>query len=97
MRGVTNALPAGGGLKVIAEGMISKGQTVTLPSRAAFVFIATSVLMGSVKMYEFVVAVRGWAPSESSDGEYTIGLSADGRTLTDSSSSSSQKKYVAYG
>lgn len=39
MRGVTNAVPAGGGLKVIAEGTVVGSQTIDLPAPAKIAYV----------------------------------------------------------
>ena len=98
MRCESNAVPAAGrGLKVIASGTIRAEQSVTLPGAAAFAFLVPDVFAGSSDMTNFVIAIADNVKYETSGGEYAASLSKNGRTFTDSSSNSSQHRYLAFG
>ena len=101
MRGTTNAVPAGGGLKVIASGQLSAASsatTVTLPQPAQLVIVcaysaedvgnsAVIVREGRFSNYYIMMTNGG-------QGEYR--LSQDGLTITYRALKSGGY-YVAFG
>lgn len=101
MRGTTNAVPAGGGLKVIASGQLSAASsatTVTLPQPAQLVIVCAHI---AEDVGNSAVIVRGGRFSNyyimmtnGDGGEYR--LSQDGLTITYRALTSGAY-YVAFG
>ena len=77
MRGVTNALPAGGGLRVIASGSNYPAREISLPQAATLILMADAVNLMSGTTYitypgQIVKPVDG----------LTVSLSSNGKTIT---------------
>lgn len=84
MRGETNSAPTGGGLKVVASGVLS-GSTTSIPSAADFV-------IASYAGEDYIAVYVG---ETTSGGE--LELSADGLTITTHAAFPSRWQYTAYG
>lgn len=100
MRGVTNAAPAGGGLKVIAEGAGSIGRdnskTVTLPAPAKVVIVSFNPNIS--EHCEVATVLPNDYMNRISD--FSASLFPDGMTLrlnSISASSAAQYEYLALG
>ena len=101
MRGTTNAVPAGGGLKVIASGQLSAASsatTVTLPQPAQLVIVCTyssedvgnsAVIVREGRFSNYYIMM-----TNGGKGEYR--LSQDGLTITYRALKSGGY-YVAFG
>ena len=101
MRGSTNAVPAGGGLKVIASGQLSAASsatTVTLPQPAQLVIVCAHM---AEDVGNSAVIVRGGRFFSdyimmTNDGRGEYRLSQDGLTITYRALTSGAY-YVAFG
>lgn len=98
MQGITNAAPAGGGLKIIAEGtgsIVREGsETVTLPAPAKVVIAS---LNRNTSEYCEVATVL---PNDYMNqiGNFSVRLFPDGMTLRlDNTSTAAQYEYLALG
>lgn len=81
MQGITNAAPAGGGLKVIAEGSGSTGGSaqVDLPSPAKLAAVTVVSRSDSATKTDAVLVMPGY--TLFANGTETVSLSLDGETL----------------
>ena len=81
MRGVTNAAPTGGGLKVVAEGSGSTGSSaqVDLLSPAKLAVVTVVSRSNSTSKTDVVLVMPGY--TLFANGTDTVSLSSDGETL----------------
>ena len=98
MRGFTNAAPAGGGLKIIAEGTGSIGregsETVTLPAPAKVVIVSFNPNIG--EHCEVATVLPNDYTNRISD--FSARFFPDGMTLRlDNTSTAAQYEYLALG
>lgn len=101
MRGFTNAAPASGGLKIIAEGSGSTGSSaqVDLPSPAKLAVVTVVSSSGSSSRTDVVLVMPGY--TLFANGTDAVSLSSDGETLQmefyGGSSGSLSYEYLALG
>lgn len=76
MRGVTNALPAAGGLKVIASGSNYPAREISLPQAATLILMADAVNLSGTTYITYPGQIV-----KPMDG-LTVSLSSDGKTIT---------------
>ena len=86
MRGVTNALPAGSGLRVIASGTAEGGQTVTFPEPVKIVFVSRdnnggSWVKGGYDTVPLIVFASAEAMANSTDGHKYSAWLVDEQTI----------------
>ena len=77
MRGVTNAVPAGGGLRVIASGSNYPAREISLPQAATLILMADTSSAVSGAAY---IAFPGQTINPING--LTVLLSSDGKTIT---------------
>lgn len=87
MRGVTNALPAGSGLRVIASGTAEGGQTVTFPEPVKIVFVSRdnnggSWVPGGQDTVPLIVFAPAKAMANSTDGHRYSAQLVDEQTIS---------------